>query len=653
MQLRRQLFWCLGLMTMVPLVVLLFVVAERVETELEDRVGSELHETLRKLSRELDTLMDTHKALALGLAGVPSVRNFATVASTAAPDRRTYEVAADQLAAFFLSYQATIPSLQALRFVDPQGKTLVKVKEGHLVKARYRDGQGRSFVEDISHKPFFLITRAEDEKVSVSDFERGRVTGEVDFCPAMVRYAVPIKDEIDTPQGMLIVNMWGKRIDEAVEAALAGYPGKAYIVEAGDDAVRDGIYLYHPDPKWRFANQLGSGHRFSRDVGDAVWRSVKQTPEQGTATLPDGRMLFYRAYEPYSDGRSRWLLVIETTRAAILAPIASLRQSIWLLMGAVLIGSLIIARWAAARLARPVHELAQIITRYADGERTVRYQGSGGGEIGYAGRAFNYLSTRLEQAEREREQAEQAARQSERLAALGQLAAGIGHEINNPLMNIMSLTSLVEHSLPGGVDPQVRDDLRMLQDEGRRCARIVQGILNFARENQPHYRVFDMAELIQDTAALMKHRFQAAGVGLALEVHKPLSLEGDLDQLQQVLVNVVLNAIHASPPDSLITVRAGFEGERVRIEVVDRGSGIDDASLAKVFDPFFTTKSEGQGTGLGLSVSYGIVKRHGGSIVLERAEPRGVRVVISLPTCAQPRVGQRDAAPWPRVSHAE
>lgn len=123
MQLRQKLFWGFGLMAMVPLAILLFVVAERVETDLEERVGSELRETLRKLFRELNTLMDTHKALALGLAGVPSIRNFAAVASASKPSLKKYEISADQLAIFFLNYQATIPSIQALRFVGPAGES--------------------------------------------------------------------------------------------------------------------------------------------------------------------------------------------------------------------------------------------------------------------------------------------------------------------------------------------------------------------------------------------------------------------------------------------------------------------------------------------------------------------------------------------------
>jgi two-component system, NtrC family, sensor kinase len=243
------------------------------------------------------------------------------------------------------------------------------------------------------------------------------------------------------------------------------------------------------------------------------------------------------------------------------------------------------------------------------------------------------LAESMERAKREREKAEQAVRQSERLAAIGQMAAGIGHEINNPLMNIMSLASLVEQSVPAN-EHQTRDDLRALQNEGRRCARIVNGILNFARENAPRFERFDMARLIDDTSMLFKHRMDSAGLTLETDVQRPLFVEGDSGQLQQVLVNLLLNAVQASPPDSVIRICARAVDDMLSLEVVDSGCGLTEETQSKLFNPFFTTKPEGTGTGLGLSVSYGIIKKHGGTISLENRSEGGVRVQVNLPVCS-------------------
>ncbi len=631
MELRRKLFLVLAGMATVPLLVLLFGVVDRAERALEARVEAELQETLKKMERELRSLMDTQKALARGLAQVPVLEAFAAVAP---PDRyrpEAYEARAEALESFFLNYQTTVPSIQAIRFTDPTGKTLVKVKEGHEVPRLHVDALGRRYVEDISYKPFFQRALASGDEVSVSNFERGKVAGEVEFCPAMVRYSVPVRDGEGGLLGLLVVNMWGRRVDDVVVAALGGYPGQVYLVEMNDqDPARDGIYLYHRDADKRFANQLGTPYRFPVDVGPEVWDRIRAGADAGTVVTDDGRMYFYRRYEPYRDRLSQWLLVIETDRATVLAPVAGLRSWIWGLMAVVLLLSLIVARVAAARLARPVHELAEIITRYEKGDKTARYRERSRDEIGTAGRAFNKLADSLERAERERAEAERAARRAERLAAIGEMAAGIGHEINNPLMNIMSLAKLIEASV-GDADPEVKEDLALLQAEGRRCARIVQGILNFARESEPVYRRFDLAGLLDESVDLLHHRLEAAGLAVRTELERPLEMEGDPNQIQQVLVNVLLNAIHASPEGATVTVRARREGGDAVVEVLDRGHGLDPGTRDKVFDPFFTTKPVGQGTGLGLSVSYGIVKQHGGEIDLRERAGGGARAVIRLP----------------------
>lgn len=629
MALRQKLFLVLSLMAMVPLLFLLFEVVESVETDLERRTSEELNATLGKMAKELDTLMSTQQSIVEGLARVPIVREFA--ATLEEPYSERFEAKAGALSTFFLNYQSAVPSIQALRFSDLQGKTLVKVKEGHLVPALLRDRRGRQFVEDIAYKPFFQWALDSNKRVAVSDFERGKVAGETDFCPAMVRYSVPIRDELDTPLGMLTVNIWGRRLDDAVQAALGGYPGKAYIVELNDeDAQRDGIYLYHENPDWRFANQLGSDHRLSSELGGSVWRAIKIGGISGVMDSTSDRWLYWRKFAPFADRATKWLLVIETNRDTVHAPIAGLRNWLTFLIVTMLVASLVIARWAAARLSRPVQELTSIIRRYADGDHGARYIDHRSDDVGSAGKAFNYLTESLERAKVERETAERAVQQSERLAAIGQMAAGIGHEINNPLMNITSLAGLLEESVPRH-NRQGRDDLRALQSEVRRCARIVQGILNFARETAPSFERFDLTDLIETTVALFRHRADTLSLNLDLDISRPLPIEGDAGQLQQVLVNIVLNAIQASRPNSTITVRAHIAGDRARIEVLDEGSGINESALDKVFNPFFTTKPEGSGTGLGLSVSYGIVRRHGGTIALENRSRGGVRVQISVP----------------------
>ncbi|MCK4743340.1 MAG: sensor histidine kinase [Sulfuriflexus sp.] len=620
-------------MTLVPLLILQFGVVSQIEADLQKRITAELHEKLRNMADELDTLIENQMDLAAGLAEVPILKDFSGI--SVANDDSYYHDRVRDLQEYFVNFQRKVRTIQAMRFVDKTGKTLVKVKEGRRIEPELLDrDKGRYYVADQSSRPFFKNALDDQIGVYVSDFELGLVQVDADFCPSMVRYSVPIRDDLTDLEGLLIINMWGTRIDETVMSAMSGFNGKAYVVEVNNqNNSRDGIYLFHEDNNQRFANQLGTNFRFTSDLGDDNWNTIRTKNKPGYMLLDDGRMYFYLNYSPYEDDRASWMLVIETAYDTVFAPIEKLRNTIWLLGGVLLLLSLLIARWVADRLATPVQELAETIKHYADGDETARYlDGGRNDEVGIVGRAFNYLCGSLERTRQERDKAERAVRQSDRLAAVGQMAAGIGHEINNPLMNIMSLARLVEDSI-GEHDKSelIKSDLHTLQAEGERCARIVQGILKFARASEPSYEEFMLDALLEDTIDLLRHRADSSAVKIEMELEKGLSIQGDANQLQQVLVNILLNAIHASTEGGNINLALFSDGDYAVIEITDEGVGIAEKDMSDVFNPFFSTKPEGEGTGLGLSVSYGIIKKHDGEITLESEQGKGTRVRIRLP----------------------
>lgn len=636
MPLKHRLFLILALLTVVPFLILLFGVVDRIERNLEKRIEGELHATLDKMTSQVDELLNNQKSLALGLVRVPALKHFAEAAFT--NDTSQYEKRSTDLESFFLNYQIVVPSIQALRFIDTKGKTLVKIKEGKEIPPAHLDKKmQRYYIADQSERSFFKWAIKGSQDVIMSDFELGQVGKNADFCPAMLRYSVPVRDELDTVQGLMVVNMWGTQIDKKVEASLGGYPGNVYIVELNSDKDRDGIYLYHNDSNIRFGNQTGKDYRFYHEVGEENWQKIKQiSSDRGTLNRNGKDFIFYKKYKPYNNRSTQWLMVIKSPRESLFAPITSLKKTIWLFVGLLLAISLLVARWASNKLADPVNKLAATITRYADGDETARYAEKRTDEIGHAGEAFNYMCKNQERTRQERDKAEKAVQQSERLAAVGQLAAGVGHEINNPLMNIMSLVELLEQSLKDSSDKQVLNDLKTLKDEGQRCARVVQGILNFARASEPSYREFDMVKLIHDTVILIRHRLDSEDIQLEVDIPGTLIMEGDPNQLQQVLVNVLLNAIHASPRQGRIIIRTQQQGDdHIYLEVMDHGDGVSKSHINRVFNPFYTTKPEGKGTGLGLSVSYGIIEKHGGTITLDNRQDGGVIVRISLPVKAE------------------
>lgn len=636
MQLRHKFFIAISLLTTLPLLILQFGVVERMEQEVFLRTEHEINASLDKMAGELALILNNQKSIANGLSRVPALRKFAN-SVTPKQDPNVFSLLASNLENFFLNYQHSVPSIQALRFIDTSGKSLVKVKEGKPIDAKSFDEiNDRYYVADQSQKEFFkdAIQSAHQGKVAISDFELGQVTFGADFCPSMVRYSVPVRDEVDQLQGLLVVNMWGTRLDSAVKSTMSGYPTNSYIVEVNKNKFRDGIYLYHKDNQKRFANQLNSNFRFSNEVSAEEWKNMQSAKSYGSSFHADGRMFFYKIISPFENRDTKWLLLIEASSEKIFESVNNMRRSIWLLVGSLVVISLLLAVWASGRLTQPVHRLAEIIRKFADGERGVRYHGPVNDEVGLAGKAFNYLTTTLEQTEKEKENAVRAACQSERLAALGQMAAGIGHEINNPLMNIMSLATLIEEALGEGHD-DTKNDILILRKEGQRCARIIQGILNFARENEPSYVPFNLSELIEETLELLSHRIDSSEINVVTHLEENLIMEGDAGMLQQVLVNVLLNAIQASHSNTEILINAKKQDEDLAIEIIDQGKGIKGHDFSKIFDPFFTTKSEGEGTGLGLSVSYGIIKHHGGNISIANMEEAGVKVTITLPKKCQ------------------
>jgi signal transduction histidine kinase/Fe-S-cluster-containing hydrogenase component 2 len=220
---------------------------------------------------------------------------------------------------------------------------------------------------------------------------------------------------------------------------------------------------------------------------------------------------------------------------------------------------------------------------------------------------------------------------AEKLASMGQLAAGIAHEVNNPLGVVLMYAHLMlEDCQPGS---QQREDLGMIAAQADRCKRIVAGLLNFARQNKVMLQPVSVPELVRHSVQAFEGR---PGVRLEVLHEGEPDAELDRDQMAQVLTNLVANAIDAMPHGGRIDVRSGGDAERVWFKVSDTGVGIPTANMGKLFEPFFTTKPMGKGTGLGLAVSYGIVKMHRGEIRVESNAdsakgPTGTTFTVSVP----------------------
>jgi len=317
---------------------------------------------------------------------------------------------------------------------------------------------------------------------------------------------------------------------------------------------------------------------------------------------------------------------------------------------------------------RPVHSLLLHITDVASMQFDSRVSLKSTDEMGELASAFNLLTVRLCKVQEEynqltntleariQERSNEIARMhgqllhAEKLASLGELVAGIAHEINNPLAGVLMFATLLANNKTA--PPEVRSDAQTIVAEARRCAGIVRRLLEFSRKSIPHKELVSLVEVMDNTLILVEHQAVLGDVEIIRCYNEDLpEIMVDPDQIEQVFVNVIVNSCQAMPDGGKLTVtlEADYPGNLIKVEIADSGQGISQQNLLKIFDPFFTTKHESAnglaGTGLGLSVSYGIIENHGGRITVDSEVNRGTTFTIELPLICPEQVTDANLLP--------
>ena len=229
----------------------------------------------------------------------------------------------------------------------------------------------------------------------------------------------------------------------------------------------------------------------------------------------------------------------------------------------------------------------------------------------------------------EKKQMEQQIAQADKLAALGELSAGVAHEINNPLGIILGYTQLLLKQ-----EPEHKEDLKIIEKHVKNCKTVVSDLLSFSRKGSPELSIVDINKVVDGVIKFLSNHSDFRNIEMSLNPHKGdrLNILGNEQELAQVMVNLVINACHAVDGKGHIDITTRkADQDKILILVKDNGKGIEKKNLSRIFDPFFTTKPVGQGTGLGLSVGYGIIKRHQGDICVKSSEGKGTLFTISLP----------------------
>ena len=373
-------------------------------------------------------------------------------------------------------------------------------------------------------------------------------------------------------------------------------------------------------------------------VSEEVYRGVIVGGERWVGRAFVVKDWYITAYDPLRDhdGKVVGMLYVGTLEQ----PYADLRLRTSLLFLGITLTAVLLAVAVSyvfsRRLSTPVRALVEASRRVAAGDLQAKVTVTSNDEIGELAKSFNTVAASLQaRDDLLKEFARRKVMESERLAVVGQLAADVAHELNNPLQGIVTYSHLLLEKLTP--EDSSRPSVEKIANQAARCVTIIRGLLDFSRPQKPHRQPTDLRTTIDECLSLVEDRVLFHNIEVVRDYQEDLpATVVDPAQMQQVFMNLIINAAEAMDGVGRLTVTTRLSGEpRVILAIFrDTGHGISEENMGRIFDPFFTTKEVGHGTGLGLAISFGIVKENGGTIVVESQEGVGTVFTIGLPVLA-------------------
>lgn len=463
----------------------------------------------------------------------------------------------------------------------------------------------------------------------------------------MLKAASPVEDESGTLLGVLYGGVLFNRNYDLVDRVKdIVYKGEKY---KDKDIGTATIFQSDLRISTNVLNDQGRravGTRVSREVNDAVLRNGRHWVDRAFVV----NEWYITAYEPIKDidGRIVGMLYV----GMLEKPYIDLRNRVMgtfaVLAGLCIFFLLTLLAFIAANITRPLGVMVEATDKIAKGDLDHRVDIDRRDEIGQLAGSFNrmtedlkranegltqwgrVLEKRVEERARELQTMQAVMIQSEKLASLGKMAAGVAHEINNPLTSILIQTHLLLETCEPG-NPSL-ENLTLIADETSRCAEIVKGLLEFARMTPAQPTKADVNDIVERSIQLLEKQASVRNIKIvkALDLSLP-SIDLDKNKMQQVFSNLIINACDAMAGGGTLTITSQLGLDRRQIEILfaDTGVGIPEENIHKLFDPFFTTKSAG--TGLGLAVSYGIIQQRGGKIGVRSEVGQGSVFIVILP----------------------
>lgn len=455
----------------------------------------------------------------------------------------------------------------------------------------------------------------------------------------MLKAAAPIFDYegnfLGVVYGGILLNKNYEIVDEVKQTVFQGLKYK------GEDIGTATIFQDDVRISTNVMNEDGSraiGTRIMEEVYDQVILNGQPWVDQAYVV----NNWYITAYEPIEDLNHRrigilYVGILEQKYLDIKTEI------IFAFLTIMIIGVLITMAFSyliSRRISIPIRKLVSASREIADGNLDAKVEIQSSDELGKLAYTFNKMGTALkERDEQLKEFTRKKIMESEKLALIGQLSANVAHELNNPLQGIVTYSHLLLENKPA--EDSENDSLQKIVIQANRCRDIIRGLLDFSRQRKPDKTLCDVNDVLTGCVSLLEKQaqFQNVQITYDLQTDLPKAII-DPSQIERVFINLLLNAAEAMDGNGRLTLSTRFDLlERfIELEFTDSGHGISRENLEKIFDPFFTTKDTGHGVGLGLAISYGIVKEHKGTISVESEIDKGTTFTVRLPVTVEESV---------------
>ena len=478
----------------------------------------------------------------------------------------------------------------------------------------------------------------------------------------MLKAAVPVVTQDGNLLGVLyggnLINRDYYIVDRIKEIVFKGekYKGK----DTGTATIFQGDLRISTNVKTE-EDQRAIGTRVSEEVDKAVLEKGREWVDRAFVVND----WYITAYQPIKSikGKIIGILYVGTLEA----PYIDIRNKVVLSFFGIallcLFLVLIMYYFITTGITHPLRDMVVATEKIAQGDLSHEVDVQSKDEIGHLALSFNQMVGNLKAAHQELrewgstlekrvaertdalQKAQQQLIQSEKLASLGKLAAVVAHEINNPLAGILTYIKLLlkitaKEPFPLARIKEMRGYLSLMDTEMGRVTRIVKDLLTFARQSKPRIEDVDVNSILEKSLSLLENKIKLQNVKLNVSLDPTLPLVPcDFSQIQQSLMNIIINGTEAMSVEGELTIKSRHSKHNggIEVEISDTGAGISEDNLSKIFDPFFTTKDEGKGVGLGLSIAYGIINEHKGSIEVKSKANKGTTFVIKLPTMIKER----------------